>query len=134
MPYQVSWYYEKRILYSRIEGDITLDEVKAMNDTIVQQYLPQGTPLVHSIVDVTRVGKYPMNVGQLSQAVKFDNSTSGWLVVVSKANPIIRFFASVITQVSDTRFRMYSTVDEAVTFLAGVDTTLEGLQTNSKAS
>jgi hypothetical protein len=128
MPYQISWMIDKRLVYQRCYGELTMDELRENNQEFVRDYLRQGTPLVHTIVDLTGVTNFPKNLTQYGQAFKRDAedvARLGWTVVVG-ANPIFRFFGTVVTNLwRQARFRMFDTLQEAYTFLGQQDNTLD---------
>jgi hypothetical protein len=96
---------------------------KANADMIT--FLDQGTPPIHIILDTTNVKKHPMNVAKLRQASKIlDHPAVGWIVLIS-SNPVIHFLATVVTQITKSRYRSASSVEEAIPFLREQDQTID---------
>lgn len=123
MPTDTQWYVEGRVIYTRVTGDITMEDVIAMNARTVE-LLKQGTPLIHHIVNVEQMTSFPLKLAELTKAVQFVPEM-GWLLIVGTIHPIIRFFGSIITQVSKARFRTFEKEPDALHFLWDVDVTLD---------
>ena len=60
MPFQLSWYFERRILYQRVYGDVTPEEMVQTNATLIE-HLRAGDSPVHLLLDLTQMGKFPTN-------------------------------------------------------------------------
>lgn len=133
MPYRLSWFVEKRITFLEYNGEITpkeLAESEAANTRYLEQAMPElgkGLPLVHILVDTTRVTKMPTNLGQLRKIIHTNTDARvGWIVTVTP-NPLLRFVSSVIVQLVGQRMRQFETLTEAVAFLQEIDETLPKL-------
>lgn len=123
MSYQLWWAVPDRVVMQRCYGDLTVEELKTINQTFVSQYLRVGTPLIHTVIDLTDMTGFPKNLPQLTKAFqrdKQDIERLGWTLVVG-VNPIVKFFASIITQLwSQSRFRVVDSVEDAEKFLKDV--------------
>jgi hypothetical protein len=127
MPYDVSWVVENRISLVRFISEITLDEMRQANQDSIA-YIQQGSPglLFHSILDTTQLEKFPMKLNLLT-----DDSVGsyrkepnlGWILLISH-NRMISFLSSMTVQLTQTRFRVLQTVDEAIAFLKDRDVSL----------
>src|SRR5689334_6077200 len=129
MPYQDSWYIENRVAIQRLYGTVTLEDAEAARNGLAK-LLEEGTPLVHVMVDVADVEKFPTNlVGLRRMTPNIDNPNMGWLVIYGAGNPLLRFMVSTLSQLvlPGLRFRMFSTSDECLMFLQGQDSTLGNL-------
>lgn len=128
MPFQLSWYQDRRIQFLKLSGVISLDEFRQMNVESVQ-HASQGIPLVHTIVDLSEVQQYPRSLSAISNAIQQKSTTdhAGWTVFYGIQNSIMRFFVSVLTQASFSgvpRTRMVDSFQEAVDFLYHQDSSL----------
>ncbi len=127
MAYKTWWAIEKRVIHQVCSGEMTLEELGRANVDVVAA-IHEGTPLVHIIVDLTDVTRFPTNLKELAGVFKRDDATTertGWLCVVG-VNAIIHFFASIISQLwNKSRFRMFASVDEAYSFLGKFDPSLD---------
>jgi len=123
MPVEVSWYQENRVILVQVQGDASLEEVSAADEQIISriQQGSQTTPLVHVIADVRAMTKFPTNLVEVRGTQTYLKEPGlGWVMVVGMS-PIVRFIASMITQISQVRFRMMPTFEEAVRFLISRD-------------
>lgn len=128
MPYEVSWFIERRVVYSVLKGDLNLRDAEAaslMTSIYIDKSLP---PSVHLIVDTTELKKFPTNLSLINVEASHHlrNPALGWTVVISSSNAT-RFVSTVMTQVARVRFRMFSTLDQSVNFLLKQDSSLEAL-------
>ena len=125
MPYQQSWLVEKRIVYTRMYGYVTGEELLAQNEEM-RAFIQQSEQLLHTINNATDTTGTDMNLRDL-QKTQFTNVDNlGWAIYVSPSK-MNRFFASVITQLSHKRGRQFATLEEALTFLQEMDDTLPPL-------
>lgn len=128
MPYEVSWFVERRIVSTVLTGDLSLRDAEAAS-LRTSEYLLKGLPpLVHLIADTTHLEKFPTNLsligGEASHHLR--NPLLGWMIVISSSTAT-RFVSSVMTQVARVRFRMFATWDQSIEFLLQQDHSLEGL-------
>lgn len=129
MSYEGSWYADKRVVLQRLWGTVTLEEAAQAHHTMVQ-FLDEGTPLVHVLVDLSQVEQFPTNLIALKRAMPpIEHSGMGWMLVCGAGNPMLRFVASTIIQIMmpGLRLRMFDTLDQSLTFLQDQDSTLENL-------
>lgn len=121
MAYDMTWHTDKRIVMIRIYGELTADELIAINRK-TGDYVEDGIPFVHLVLDVRDLEKYP----KLGDATKIDFATYdevGWTIIVG-ASAILKFISSIVVQVTGARYRMVSDVDEAIAFLQTNDSSL----------
>jgi hypothetical protein len=123
MPTEIRWHVPQRVIYVRFFDTMTMDAIIESMNTI-NQYFDEGIPLVHIIMDVGDVTAYP-SLTDLARGLKYErNDKQGWSIYVG-AQGVARFVASVTSQLSGSRFRMFDTLEEALAFLAEQDETLE---------
>ncbi len=122
MPYTIRWYVEGRVILERAYGIVTMAELERFNEEVTREIVEHGTPPVHVVVDLTSVERYPPSLREVLSTMRrtTDRARLGWMVVAVQ-NPVLRFVASVVFQVAGTRLRMFSTVPEALKFLALMD-------------
>jgi hypothetical protein len=128
MPYEVSWYIERRVVSTVLTGDLSLRDAEAASLATSEYILKGQPPLVHLIADTTRLGKFPTNLslinGEASHHLR--NPLLGWTIVISSSTAT-RFVSSIMTQVARVRFRMFASWDQSIAFLLQQDDTLEAL-------
>jgi hypothetical protein len=126
MPYQVSWYVDQRVVYFNAYGSATVEDIQKMNME-TQNYVRAGQPLVHVLVDLSGLDKFPTNMAGMRQSLQqMDHERMGWVVVCGAGNALLRFVASLITQfvIPNVRLRMFDTVQQGIEFLRERDSTL----------
>jgi hypothetical protein len=123
MPFQSSWYVDKRVLYVELIGELTVEDLKG----IVQMYyaIEETDGPLHSITDTSKMTKFPTNPAQLAGAFKGykGNSTSGWSIILSN-NALANFAMVFVAKFSDARYKTAHSVEDAVQFLSEIDPTL----------
>lgn len=127
MPYKMSWLVEKRIIYTRMYGHVTSDEMAAYNQEM-ENFVQHSELLVHTLTNATDTTGVDMGLRDLQNMSFTDIANLGWAIYISPSK-INRFFASVITQLSQKRGRQFATVEEAFKFLHEMDDTLPPLST-----
>lgn len=126
MPSRVSWLYRDRILHQQFYGEMTTADITYLTETS-QPMMAAGTAPIHTLVDARFVLKYPSNLNALRQAVSSPASDKlGWVIMINNGNPVLRFMSAVLAQttVINVRMRIFDSVDQALRFLASMDTSL----------
>ncbi|MCS6836983.1 MAG: hypothetical protein NZ750_13315 [Anaerolineae bacterium] len=103
-----------------------------MFEQIAQMVRDGGKPpYVHFICDVRQRGSIApdiLSLGQLRQLIG-DNSLVGWTIVVdSQPHLIMKSLAHILSQLLKARLRVFTTMQEAVSFLVDMDKTLPVLE------
>ncbi|MBI1281477.1 MAG: hypothetical protein GC179_25345 [Anaerolineaceae bacterium] len=128
MPYEVSWYIERRVVSTVLTGDLSLRDAESASLLTSEFILKGQPPLVHLIADTTNLGKFPTNLSLLNGEASHHlrNPLLGWMIVISSSTAT-RFVSSIMTQVARVRFRMFATWDQSIDFLLNQDETLREL-------
>lgn len=128
MPYNISWYIEKRVILIEINGRIDLEEFEKLHNESFD-YVMQSQFKVHAIADLSQFEAIPTNLRMLSSATSQEkNHNQGMTVLVMPKMPgVIRFIASIVMQTLRLEYRMCETVDEAINILKRVDTDLSAM-------
>lgn len=130
MPCQIQWYAEKRVVYQRLYGNITLEDVRYVNQQSAV-YLSAGIPLVHVIVNLTEVEHFPTSLGTIREMLKAPSQkdATGWVLIYGADNPLLRFVASMVAQLAGekVRLRMVDDLAQAVEIIRQQDETLADL-------
>lgn len=129
MAYETSWYLAGRVVYVYVHGDFSLEELEALSQEFVTHYVPEGQPPVHTMIDMREVGAYATRLDKVKAAsdAAMTHPDMGWMIIVGKPNPLLKFVTSVTSQVSGTRFRMVHTPEDAIASLRKLDLTLHDL-------
>jgi hypothetical protein len=108
-------------------GVVTLEDVTQSNDIYVELF--QSTDeRVHSLVDLSQVDKFPLNIPQIMKAMKVARDREpGWVLIVQKPNPVLQHIATMIAQIAikQIRLRMMKDIPSAVQFLLEQDPSLD---------
>ena len=129
MGMTTSWLIEGRIGEVRGIEEITLEEVLETDQAMLQLLSNKSpdTVMVHFIINFLDVKKFSIPVQKMSQALThLEHPSMGWSLLVTN-NMLLRSTGWLITQVVKARFRSFSNVQDAATFLMEQDTTLSPL-------
>ena len=122
MPYAISWLVDKRVIYTRLYGFITGDELSAQREEM-QPLIQDSDQLLYIITDATDSTGTNLGLRDLQKTQFADATNLGWAVYISPKK-MDRFFASVITQLLKKRSREFATLEEGIRFLQSIDETL----------
>jgi hypothetical protein len=132
MPYSLSWLVEKRIIYTRMYGFVTGEELLAQSKEM-EGYIHASELLLYIITDATDTTGTNMGLRDLQKTQFADAKNLGWAVYISPKK-MDRFFASVITQLLKKRSREFATLEEGIRFLQGIDETLPPIPMPNKTA
>jgi len=123
MGYTVDWFVQDRVYVFNIWGDLTLDDYHE-GSTVAIDYVCDGHPPVHSILDVRNVTDYPKRLSEIRKVTAIMQEPNlGWVLVVSD-DRFIRFVGDIVSQLSSKNYKAFATPEEAIAFLWHMDTTL----------
>jgi hypothetical protein len=122
MPYKVSWLVDKRVIYTRLYGLVTSEELSAQKEQM-DPLIQSSDQLLYIITDGSDTTGTSMGLRDLQKTQFADAANLGWAVYISPKK-MDRFFASVITQLLKKRSREFATLEEGIRFLQSVDETL----------
>jgi hypothetical protein len=129
MPYKVEWLVEKRVLLSRYEGIVSIEDARGQVRE-GNELLREGIPLTHSIIDMSAVEKLP-SLQLASEFMSTDMSEVrqklGWTIVIT-SNKFLKFASSLFVPIFKVRQRFFGSLDEALAFLQEEDSTLPPLK------
>ncbi|MBE2268401.1 MAG: hypothetical protein IAE80_09245 [Anaerolinea sp.] len=122
MAVEVDWGVENRILYTRGSGNVTVAEFKAAMSKGLG--LLETAPVnVHDVFDFLEVEQHPSLPQLLEFRSFFSHPKLGWMIIVSQ-NKTITFFSALIAGINNNRLRAFTSLAEALEFLASRDETL----------
>lgn len=128
MGITLDWLIEEKVIFGHYFDVIASDELSNAMDDIVDMIEGSSAPLVHTLIDNTKLDDYPKNIRVLRDSTRqlLAHPRYGWLVVYGQNDKLTQFFVQVATSMFKVRFRMFKTRGEAIEFLQYVDTTLQG--------
>ncbi|MEO0564817.1 MAG: hypothetical protein AAF125_22110 [Chloroflexota bacterium] len=129
MPIKLNWLIEGVLAEQVFTGDVTLEDVEWLAESMIPLMDSSDRPLVHVIADVTEMTSLTKSVAGLQRVLKpvLSHPKYGWLVVYGMENKIIRFVFQLVTAPQQVRTRLFGSREECVTFLKTVDAHLSEL-------
>ena len=114
MPVHVRWYIPGRIVLHEFSGDVRLEDA-AQSSLEGPALAEQGTPPVHMLVSLVGITRYPRSIHQLEAAIHIYPKADqlGRVVILVRHNPLLRFIATILTQIHYSRLRFVIVEDEA---------------------
>jgi len=123
MLYQCHWYIDQRVLYQKVSGTVTVQDLVAIQAD-GDPKIENGIRLVHVIVDATDVTHFPLNLSDLNRVMHRPTSDNrGWTVIIA-SNRMLQVITSTLVQLAGMRVRIFSTLDAGLTFIKQQDSTI----------
>ena len=117
MPTEYSWYEPDQIIFLRAEGDVSLQEMRALFYDVAA-ILDGLDHTVHFIFDARRLGRIPSAaVNQLEASHRLiRHRNCGWLGMVG-VTTVSSFWLRLFSKLLGLRYSRFDTIEEAATFL-----------------
>jgi hypothetical protein len=121
MTYSIGWLTPGRVI-DVVLPDVCDDAALAKFDLDVNEMLNTVSEPVHVLVDVRSIKTYPSAQTSIKMTY-YKNPQLGRLLVIGlTSNPILRFLAGLITRGVGIQLRDFSTREEALSYLATIET------------
>ena len=127
MSVGVTWLVEGHLLLLNSWGKVNVNELDTMDIHIGEMLENSQVPLVHGIHDHSNAEQIP-SAKDLMKVKSGTHPRVGWLIIVGLDDKLMKFFVSATGQVLGLRLRFMKTLEEALTFLQDVDSTLPDLK------
>lgn len=119
MAFETEWYKACRVIYVRAFGHLsTEDTIKIAKESVA---LIEGCPTerVHFLMDTVALRTFTRDVFALSSSVQslMAHPRYGWFVMYGRDDAVVRFIASIVTQVFRRPFKICDTREEAESFV-----------------
>ena len=85
MPYAISWLVEKRVVYTRLYGFVSGEELQAQSREL-EGYVHTSEQLLYIITDATDTTGTNMGLRDLQKTQFADAPNLGWSVYISPKN------------------------------------------------
>ena len=125
MPFSYEWYIEGQVVYLKVWGDQTIDELYQSNETMLQflEAMPADRHFIHLIVFDEQLGTAPTNIRQINKILTYGRHPNlGWVVMTGdKPKSITDFVVTMLAKITRARFIRYVTIEEAIDHLKSVD-------------
>ena len=117
MVIEVSWDETRRILYNVYIDDVTVEDLRRLDEESKAILLREKAP-VYLVVDLRQIRSFPTNLGILRGALS-DNSHESLvkMLVVGQLNPLVRFIAGILTRLSNDDVANVETMEEALALI-----------------
>ena len=127
VPSRIQWYWENRVIYNWLGGDISIETI-ARGSAIILQKIETADAPVHLIFDAQTVRKVPRTVRQLAQATHpvFSHPKVGIIIIVTD-NLLVRFLGNIVPRLFMKASKSVLTLDEGLQMLMRLDDTLPAL-------
>lgn len=129
MAMNTTWLIEGHVLYNRIEGMLTINDLHAGSARMCQMLDQGDNHLVHALFDLTHAQGIPLRISTVIEITRpfMTHPNTGWVIAFGTDNEMIRMISSIVSQTFRARFRFYPQRDEAIHMLQSLDTTLPDL-------
>jgi len=119
MPVHIRWHIPGRVILIEATGYLTAEEINASQDDSVQLINSTETEIVHVLFDAVHLTSFTRDVFALSNAVQrlLGHPRFGWFVLYGRDDPVVRFIASIVTQIFRRSFKIFRTQEEANEFM-----------------
>jgi hypothetical protein len=102
MSFELSWLFDKRVVYIDISGDIEIGDIESIGHAFNSFYM-QGVHPVYIVLDVQRVQRAPISLEQIKKLEAGDFYKATTFVLAN--NSTARLVASLVVKVISTEFR-----------------------------
>ncbi|MFN8528269.1 MAG: hypothetical protein U0670_06635 [Anaerolineae bacterium] len=121
------WVIEKRVILTRLSGAFNREDSIA-GIRRVGEMMQQGEAPVHLIMDMRGTTNFTTNFREIiPEIMQFrQQMTKSWTVMITEAK-LIRFFGTLVANTLRGRFQIATSVEDALTLLLTVDTSLRAL-------
>lgn len=118
MPFKVSWYIPDHILYTRMWGQVSHDDLTEMNHLLNQHLDESSQQMVYQITDDSEVQGISPSLADMKQSITvLTHPRLRWVLVVGEVNLFINFMVSTLMHLFRVRYRRMKTLDEALKFV-----------------
>jgi hypothetical protein len=118
MGYKISWHRENRVLYMKLEGEVSASELMQM-EAEAFDIIQKANGLIHAIVDMREIAN-PSSLNNSLSRNKHPNQGIS-VLVMPNMNRIGKFIASTMMQVLRLQFRICETIEEAEAIIDKMD-------------
>ena len=123
MPVTIDWYIENHVLLVIYSGDVTIDDIRQQYEKGIALSESVNTPMVHLIVELDNLQSFPKRIADYKSVAGEKAKNSGWVILVGE-NKMIRFIASIVSNVMKTRYTYVSTREDALAYIQERDSSV----------
>jgi len=123
MSYHISWVIPNRVLVIKLYGKPSL-EIIGECTRAAEKAVDQGIGPVHAVVDLSELEKVPHDLRALMSEIKQPKRDKSGATIVIASNPIFRFLANTLLQLTGSETRFADSLDESIVILGRIDPTI----------
>jgi hypothetical protein len=114
--YKLSWLVPQRVMYLRLSGTTTLDELENINQFICSG-LEETSEQVALVIDTTDSKGFAVGVEQLRASQRYGQHPRLKSIIVLGSNKLIRLMLVIVFHVATASLKFCQNLDEANTLL-----------------
>lgn len=128
MSQSIDWLIPGRVIHVRLEGAISLEQMRAGNQELIEA-LDSGQPPIHVLIDDQALVSIPASLRQHQLTMNFlRHPALGWVIGAGRVSAVLRLISSVTSYFFKVQTRRFDTLDEALRFLREQDPSLDWAQ------
>ncbi|MDX2076476.1 MAG: STAS/SEC14 domain-containing protein [bacterium] len=112
MPYQLSWYKPETILYLKLEGQLSMDELETANQEVMG-ILDSLRARVNILIDVTHFSATHQTTGLLRDTQQYMNHHKIDSAYIVTDNKLMRLITLMAFSISRAKVIQFATMDVA---------------------
>ncbi len=121
----IEWLIENKIILGKPEGDPSPEDLKQASETYQKLLDSSDAPLVHVLVDESKLETLPVSISVLAEKLDFlKHPRLGWFILYGNEDAMKNFVSSMLTGINKVRHRRFLTLEDSLEFLVSVDSTL----------
>lgn len=121
--YHLEWQLEGYILLATIPQTIPESEHDALDQAFLDHLNQTKGDSLHLIFNLSAHVRMP-DIRRMQDLKFVHDSRVGWILVVGNINPVAKFLIGTMAKVNRSKFRIFDSVSEAITFVQAVDKAL----------
>ncbi|MAU10249.1 MAG: hypothetical protein CL607_10535 [Anaerolineaceae bacterium] len=124
--YSIEWLIPSKVFYVKMWDSLTLDELIACNEIVRDKYLDAVDDKIHMVAEFKDVESFPRNLRDIKYATSIytNHENMGWAVLIGFKHPLVKFLASVLTQMANMNMKTVADKTEALDVLRRIDLSL----------
>ena len=125
----IEWLIENRIILGKPQGDPSPEDLKQASETYQILLDNSNAPLVHVLVDESKLETLPVSISVLAEKLDFlSHPRLGWFILYGNDDAMKKFVSSMLTGISKVRNRRFANLQDSLEFLVSVDSSLPTVQ------
>ena len=129
MPISISWIIEDKLLMVKMIGEVTMEELNDLTQNSLDILSQSAGEVHHQIIDLSETTKLPSHIkeiGDLTRPVN-EHEAMGWVIMFGIKNQLLKFIATMATQLSRGKVKVVDSYDDALDTLKRVDAQLTNI-------